>query len=180
MFAAGVLAPPSVKAPLESFSARARALVHDTSATPPLAAKPGATYADAPAQAANAASTPIASLLVPVPPPAAGHYALQAATFASQEAAAIFAAAAAKLDYKTTIVPISDAGQPFIVAVGDYRSVDAADADQFVVQRQLQTTVLPPVILLPAVSVSASTSAPVAKANANASVTAAAPTQGNP
>jgi septal ring-binding cell division protein DamX len=99
--------------------------------------------------AVYAASSPIASLLVPAPPPASGHYALQAATFTSSDAASLFADSVSKQGYKATIVPITDSGQPFIVAVGDYPSSQAANADQLTVGRDLKSTALPPVVLLP-------------------------------
>ncbi|CAB3760446.1 SPOR domain-containing protein [Paraburkholderia solisilvae] len=158
MFAAGALAPPAVKTPLAALAARAATLLHAPSdaRAAPHAAAPAA--APAHAQAAEAASTPLASLLVPVPPPPHGRYALQAASFASRDAATSFAASAIAQDYKALVVPVSDAGQPFIVAVGDYPSPDAARADQLVVQRQLQAGVLPPVILLPAAAASAGAS----------------------
>ncbi|MFM0016308.1 SPOR domain-containing protein [Paraburkholderia sediminicola] len=157
MFTAGALAPSSVKAPLERLAMQAAALL--PGAHPHAAAAPStatavaggaviATSAAAPAPA-YAASTPIASLLVPAPPPAHGHYALQAATFTSSDAASLFAGSVSEQGFKATIVPITDSGQPLIVAVGDYPSPEAASADQLVVGRQLKSTALPPVVLLP-------------------------------
>lgn len=182
MFAAGVLAPANIKAPVERFATHATALLPGdlakalgpsssaaadagaTSATSAASAgganssgsaaagSAGSAGSAAPANAASpvyAASAPIASLLVPAPPPAHGHYALQAATFTSSEAASLFAGSVTEQGYKATIVPITDAGQPLVVAVGDYPSADAASADQLMVGRQLKSTALPPVVLLP-------------------------------
>ena len=169
MFAAGTLAPSNLKAPIERLAAQAAALLPGESSKAAAASSSasssngGSTVAGgaviaksaAPAGAANpaspvvAASTPIASLLVPAPPPAHGHYALQAATFTSSDAASLFAGSVSEQGYKATIVPITDSGQPLIVAVGDYPSPEAASADQLVVGRQLKSTALPPVVLLP-------------------------------
>ena len=172
MFAAGTLAPSNLKAPIERLAAQASALLPGeapktaagsssaSSSTSGSTVAGGAVIAKsaAPAGAANpasptspvfAASAPIASLLVPAPPPAHGHYALQAATFTSSDAASLFAGSVSEQGYKATIVPITDSGQPLIVAVGDYPSPEAASADQLVVGRQLKSTALPPVVLLP-------------------------------
>lgn len=176
MFAAGALAPSNVKAPLERLATHAAALLPGEHAKPSVSSSsaaggaPSANGANGAAGAASAnpassagaaagsgnaaapvyaASAPIASLLVPAPPPAHGHYALQAATFTSSEAASLFAGSVSEQGYKTTIVPITDSGQPLIVAVGDYPSPDAASADQLAVGRQLKSTALPPVVLLP-------------------------------
>lgn len=160
MFAAGLLAPPAVKVPFAALAAHAATLLNGTSGSPVVPnGSNRAAQVSAPAKPVEAASMPLASLLIPVPPPAQGHYALQAATFASQGAADAFASSAIAQDYKAVVVPISDAGQPFIVAVGDYSSPDAARADQLVVQRQLQVGVLPPVVLLPAATPSSKQSA---------------------
>ncbi|RAS33261.1 SPOR domain-containing protein [Paraburkholderia bryophila] len=175
MFAAGTLAPSNLKAPIERLAAQTAALLPgeapktaagSSSASSASSSTGGSTVAGgaviaksaAPAGAANpanvaspvfAASAPIASLLVPAPPPAHGHYALQAATFTSSDAASLFAGSVSEQGYKATIVPITDSGQPLIVAVGDYPSPEAASADQLVVGRQLKSTALPPVVLLP-------------------------------
>ncbi|MDN7183262.1 SPOR domain-containing protein [Caballeronia sp. SEWSISQ10-4 2] len=173
MFAAGALAPASVKEPLEHIAAEiaarfpgdaSKAAGSSTalSTTLPSTSRPAAASAAsgaiassigaAPAAASGslyAASTPIANLLVPVPPPAKGHYALQVATFTSSDAAALFANSVSEQGYKTTIVPISDSGQPLIVTIGDYPSAQAASDDQLAVGRDLKSTALPPVVLLP-------------------------------
>jgi septal ring-binding cell division protein DamX len=176
MFAAGALAPANVKAPLEHAAAGIAATLsggakqaaatarsaHALAASGPAAASASAASssgttasnaaASVPASSASApfaASTPLASLLVPVPPPANGHYALQAATFASSDAAALFADTLAGQGFKAVVVPVTDSGQPFVVAVGDYPSAQAASGDQLTVGRSLKSVALPPVILLP-------------------------------
>jgi septal ring-binding cell division protein DamX len=166
MFAAGTLAPASVKEPLEHIAAEITArLPGDASKAAgsstalltalPSASKPAASSAASGAIASStggalyAASTPIANLLVPVPPPAKGRYALQVATFTSSDAAALFANSVSKQGYKPTIVPVSDNGQPLIVTIGDYPSAQAASDDQLPVGRDLKSTALPPVVLLP-------------------------------
>ncbi|WGS52884.1 SPOR domain-containing protein [Paraburkholderia sp. D15] len=174
MFAAGTLAPSNVKAPIEHLANRAAAMLPGAVSgergkagalsnaasggpTGASATSAGSTVAGGaviaknagPASAAYAASAPLASLLVPAPPPAHGHYALQAATFTSSDAASLFAGSITEQGFKATIVPITDSGQPLIVAVGDYPSAEAASADQLVVGRQLKSTALPPVVLLP-------------------------------
>lgn len=169
MFAAGTLAPSNVKAPIEHLANRAASLLPGdrpktaasattsaTSTTSAGSAGSGSTVAAGAVVAKNAApaavyaaSAPLASLLVPAPPPAHGHYALQAATFTSSDAASLFAGSISEQGFKATIVPITDSGQPLVVAVGDYPSAEAAGADQLVVGRQLKSTALPPVVLLP-------------------------------
>lgn len=170
MFAAGTLAPASVKGPLEHIAAEVAALMPgdasklagSSTALPSVSklAAPSGPASDAIASSANAApaaassalyaaSTPIANLLVPVPPPPKGRYALQVATFTSSDAAALFASSVSEQGYKATIVPVSDSGQPLIVTIGDYPSAQAASEDQLAVGRDLKSTALPPVVLLP-------------------------------
>jgi cell division septation protein DedD len=161
LFVAGALAPASVKAPLESLAAQVAAQlsverakhagvsVLPNSATLAVATS-GATAAAAASGTVYAASTPMADLLVPAVLPANGHYALQAASFTSNDAAELFASSVKARGYKATIVPVSDADKSLIVAVGDYASPDSASADQILISQQLKSTVLPPVVLLPA------------------------------
>lgn len=165
MFAAGALAPAQLKTPLENLAAKATAVLgtgrlHQAAeSTGKAAASRGATASGTPGPAggapaaasgaAYAASTPMANLLVPSVPPAKARYALQAATFASGDAAALFASSVTAQGYKATIVPVSDADQPFIVTVGDYASADAASADQLPVEQALKSATLPPVVMLP-------------------------------
>lgn len=171
MFISGTLAPANLKAPIEHIAAAVETKFSGRepkapTLAAPKAASPGSSRAalaaassapasaSAPAAAASAsapfaASTPLANLLVPVPPPANGHYALQAATFASSGPAALFAASVEEQGFKAIVVPISDSGQPFVVAVGDYPSAQAASDDQITIGRSLKSTALPPVILLP-------------------------------
>jgi cell division septation protein DedD len=165
MFIAGALAPASLKAPLEHAAAvaeakfsghvqQASALAASKSAIAGASSTASAATPKEPAHASSAsapfaASTPLANLLVPVPPPTNGHYALQAATFASSSPAALFAASLNEQGFKAIVVPISDSGQPFVVAVGDYPSAQAASDDQLTIGRSLKSNALPPVILLP-------------------------------
>lgn len=166
MFAAGALAPAQLKTPLENLAAKAAAMLgtggrlHQAAESAGKAAASRSASASttsgpvggAPAAAsgaAYAASTPMANLLVPSVPPAKARYALQAATFASGDAAALFASSVTAQGYKATIIPVSDADQPFIVTVGDYTSPDAASADQLPVEQALKSTTLPPVVMLP-------------------------------
>jgi SPOR domain len=162
MFVAGALAPAYVKAPLERVAARAAAwLPAERPRAASEALKPPAAglvasgvvasgaASGATSGAVYAASTPMAALLVPAVPPAKARYALQGASFASSDAASLFASSVAARGYKATLVPISDADQPFVVAIGDYPSPEAASADQLIVARDLKIATLLPVVMLP-------------------------------
>ncbi|MFD1971789.1 SPOR domain-containing protein [Trinickia caryophylli] len=92
----------------------------------------------------------MADLLVPAVPPAKAHYALQAASFESGDAAGALAAELAARGHRTVVVPVSDADHPFIVAVGDFPTPEAARAQQFALGEELKSVTLAPVIMLPA------------------------------
>lgn len=163
MFVAGTLAPTNVKAPLEALATRVAAHLPMQSgqfAAGSIAAKSaaartasgtvGAASAAPTSGVVYAASAPMASLLVPAEPPAKAHYALQAATFASSDAASLFAASLVAQGHKATVVPVSDADHSLIVAIGDFSTPNAARAQQLVLGEELKSVTLPPVILLPA------------------------------
>ncbi|WP_141213318.1 SPOR domain-containing protein [Janthinobacterium sp. PC23-8] len=156
MFAAGLLAPASLRQPVQGWSAQLLALAGQEAARVPAAsaAIAPARSAAAPAAAAPAAAPPVPaeSLLLPTPLPAKGSYGVQAGQFATLDAAQALLRQMRSL-YLPCMPPIAVVDrtglQSFVAAVGPYASLaEAREARRQVAQSLQQLT--PPLILLPA------------------------------
>ncbi|WP_148716403.1 SPOR domain-containing protein [Chitinolyticbacter meiyuanensis] len=150
MFAAGTLAPTSIKGKVEAAASHLPGLKPAVKAgkvsTP--AAKPAA---DA---ASGIAEVQAEALNLPAPLPDKGDYALLAGQFSTLAPAQSLAASAGEARLVTTLLQAveHDGTRWFMVAVGKYGDLDAARTARPAVARSLGLTNAPPVILLPAPS----------------------------
>lgn len=153
MFAAGTLAPESVRQKVASLAQDAATRVEK-----PSAAK---TKAEGEAPAAQPATpsveknkpTPFKDLLLPpAPPPEKGPYALQAGQFANTEAGDNLSKRIKDLGLPTVVIATVDShGQKWsVVSAGAFNSADDARAAQASIAGKLGLTGPLPVIVLPA------------------------------
>jgi cell division septation protein DedD len=167
MFFAGLKAPDSLRAvvasaPAPGVSPAVAASVPPAvpaSAVPAAVATAAAASASASASAAGAASAsakadpvPLESLQIPVPPPAQGRYALQAAQFASEALADELGAQIRqqKLPYDHAVKTVDEGGKVwYLVPIGPYASLDEARAARSQVALRLKLDGALPAILLP-------------------------------
>lgn len=157
MFAAGLLAPASLRQPVQTWSTQLLDFAGQKAARAPAAS---AAMAPASAGTAVAAATPAASLapvpaerlLLPAPLPAKGAYGVQAGQFATLDAAQALLRQMQSL-YLPCVPPIAVVDRAglhsFVAAAGPYASLaEAREARRQVAQALQQAT--PPLILLPA------------------------------
>jgi cell division protein FtsN len=156
MFAAGAVAPDSVRTKIESISKRAitAAATLVMPATPKAPQAPAADKVAAKAPAAAAAkddSVALESLLLPAPLPVKGKFAIQAGQFADADAADELKREAADLGVKAAVVPVVDTnGQHwFVVAAGSFDSLDDARVACWPISRDLGKSNPLPLMLLP-------------------------------
>jgi septal ring-binding cell division protein DamX len=171
MFFAGLKAPDSLRAVVASApapgvspaaaAAAASAVAASVPPAVPASAAPAAvaTAAAASASAAGSASAsakadpvPLESLQIPVPPPAQGRYALQAAQFASEALADELGAQIRqqKLPYDHAVKTVDEGGKVwYLVPIGPYASLDEARAARSQVALRLKLDGALPAILLP-------------------------------
>lgn len=160
MFAAGALAPDSIRQPMTEHARKAARLVLPASAVA-AANSAGTGNKAAPGNTPGAVSAPDAakgtplpadSLLLPTPLPDKGQYALQAGRFASAADAAALGARIKdlKLPFDKVLEVVDQNGQHWsIVPVGPYASVDEARMARVAVAREIGTDDSLPVILMP-------------------------------